>query len=281
MSDPLIPIKRPSVPIPGFIAQSDVPQPKQESKYPTEMVPLPTRGFFYPEGHPLASGEVEIKQMTAREEDILANQDLIKKGKVLDRLLESLIVNKAIKLEDVLVPDKNAIFIGVRRLAYGDDYHVKITCPSCSEQNVVTIDLSALENKPFDFDKCTKNQNQFSFTLPSGMPVTYKLLNQVDEHSIEAEIKNLAKVSKEASKELTTRLCYLITSVNNNPDKAIIRKFVNDELTAKDSLALRKHVRDNNPDIDMSFQFVCSECQHERRLDVPIGASFLWPDLDA
>jgi hypothetical protein len=278
-----IPIKRPTVAVPDFVGNAaSAASQKQEVKYPTEVIPLPTKGWFYPEGNPLASGEIEIKQMTAKEEDILANQDLIKKGKVLDKLLESLVVNKDIKISDILVPDKNSIFIAIRRLAYGDDYPVTITCPQCNAQNKVKINLSELNAKPFDFDSHQKGVNSFSFKTPSGIDLTYKLLCQNDESSIESEILQLTRLSKGASFDLTTRLKYLITSVNGNSDRATIRKFVDSpQLSAKDSLALRKHMREHNPDIDMSFDFKCDECTYERRSDVPIGASFLWPDIDA
>lgn len=255
---------------------------KEQSKYPTEIVPLPTKGWFYPEESPLASGEVEVKQMSAREEDLLANQELIKKGKVLDKLLESLIVDKSIKIEDILVPDKNAIFLAIRRLAYGDDYPVSITCPACSGQNKISINLAELKYREFNFDGMPRGQNSFEFTLPnSNVKVTYKLLNQIDESSIEAELNSFKKISKEASKDLTTRLIYVITSINDNPDKKGIRAFVNDQLTARDSLALRRHMGKHNPDVDMTFDFKCSTCDIERRIDVPIGATFLWPDIEA
>jgi len=277
-----IPIRR-QTNIPDFVAKqpSDVPQ-KKEMKYPSEVIPLPTKGWFYPDGHPLSSGEVEIKQMTAREEDLLANQELIKKGKVLDKLMESVIIDKSIRIEDILIPDKNAIFIAIRRLAYGDDYNVSITCPQCSAVNKTKINLSELSYKQFNFDEHTKGQNNFTYKLPnSGVSITYKILNQVDEQSIESELTQLKKFSKENTAEITTRLKYLITSVDGSPDRAGIRRFIEERLTARDSLALRKHMKDNNPDVDMTFNFTCSECSLERRLDMPIGASFLWPDLDA
>ena len=271
--------------VPDFVAKAatDVPQPK-DIKYPTEIIPLPTKGWFYPESSILSSGEIEIKQMTAREEDLLANQELIKKGKVLDKLLESVIVNKAIKLDDVLVPDKNAIFIAMRRLAYGDDYHVSVTCPNpqCGKQNKIKINLSELAYKPFDFDTHPKGENNFTFKLPhSGVTITYKLMNKIDEQAIDAELAQIKKLSKDNTGELTTRLKYLLTSVDNNTDRSYIRKFVEEVLSAKDSLALRKHMREYNPDVDMTFNFKCSECDLERRLDMPIGASFLFPDTDA
>lgn len=277
-----IPIRRPVVDVPDFVAKAatGVPQPK-DVKYPTEVIPLPTKGHFYQDTNPLSSGEIEIKQMTAREEDLLANQELIKKGKVLDKLMESVIINKSVKIEDILIPDKNAIFIAIRRLAYGDDYNVGVTCPQCSAQNKVKINLSELSYKPFNFDQHPKGQNSFSFTLPSGTAVTYKLLNQTDEQSIDAELVQIKKISKENTAELTTRMKYVLTSIDGNPDRAGIRRFVEDKLTAKDSLALRRHMRDHNPDVDMTFDFKCSECDFERRLDVPLGASFLFPDIDA
>lgn len=279
-----IPNKHPGIPdavLRAMTNPTDVPQ-KVESKYPTDTIPLPTKGWFYPEGHPLSSGEIEVKQMTAKEEDLLSNQDLIRKGKILDKLLQSLVINKAIKIDDILVPDKNAIFISIRRLAYGDEYPVSVTCPACSTSNRVTINLGSIENKPFSFEKYPKGENSFSFKLPkSGINITYKLLNQTDENAIEAEVTQLKKIHKESSRDLTTRLKYMITSIDGNRDTMAIRKFVDEELVAKDSLELRKFIRDNNPDIDMSFDFVCSNCSHERRLDVPIGISFLWPLLES
>ena len=275
-----IPIRRP-VNVPDFVLkqQSDVPQPK-DTKYPSEVIPLPTKGWFYPEGHPLSSGEIEIKQMTAREEDLLANQELIKKGKVLDKLMESLIVKKSIRIEEILIPDKNAIFIAIRRLAYGDDYNVSITCPQCESKNKVIVNLSNLNYKQFDFDNHPKSQNLFTYKLPvCGISVTYKLLNQSDEQMIDSELTQIKKLSKDNTAELTTRLKYLIMSIDGNVDKLTIRKFIEERLSAKDSYALRKHMRENNPDVDMTFDFKCSECNLERRLDMPIGASFLWPDI--
>jgi hypothetical protein len=284
MAEQTIPIRRQVVNVPDFVTKtgSDIPQPKETTKYPTEVIPLPTKGWFYPEGHVLSSGEIEIKQMTAKEEDLLANQELIKKGKVLDKLLESVIVNKEIKLDEVLVPDKNAIFIAMRRLAYGDEYDVSVLCPQCSAQNKVKINLSELSYKKFNFDEHPKGQNNFTFKLPSsGVTITYKLMSKIDEQSIDAELAQIKKISKDNTGELTTRLKYLLTSIDGNTDRIAIRKFVEERMVAKDSLALRKHIREYNPDVDMTFNFTCSECGFERRLDMPLGSSFLFPDLNA
>ena len=275
MSDEMITLRRPG----GMNPSTPPQQQKEESKYPTETVPLPTKGYFYPEGHPLSKGTIELKQVTAREEDILANQELIKKGTILDKLIESLIVDKSIKSEEIFTQDKNAILMAIRRLAYRDQYPINIECPRCSELNNIVVNLSLIENNEIDWEKLTVGKNEFSFVLPTcKKEVTFKLLNQVDDNSIQQELKNLKKISKEGNYELTTRLKYIITSIDGSSDKSVIRKFVDNELLAKDSLALRNHMKNVIPNIDQSFDFHCEKCDLERRMDIPLGASFLWPD---
>ena len=275
MADGVIPLRKSSTvttPVPVV----------EEPKYPSEVIPLPTKGWFYPEGHPLTSGEIEVKQMTAREEDLLANQELLRRGKVLDKLIESLIVNKSIRLDELLSTDTNAILISIRRLAYGDEYPVSVTCPQCSSANKVVINLASLNYKDYDFSNVTRGVNKFPLTLPSGKRITFKILNRADEVAIEAEMANLKKISKDGNtRDLTTRLKYIITSVDDNDDKGFIRRFIDEQLTAKDSLALRRYIRETVPDIDMTFDFKCYNCPLERRMDIPLGASFLWPDIEA
>jgi hypothetical protein len=274
MSEGKIPIRRPIT--------TEPPRPQEQPRYPTDMVSLPTKGRFYPEGSPLASGEIEIKQMTAREEDILANQDLIRKGKVLDKLLQSLIIDKTIDTRDILISDKNAIFVAIRRLAYGDKYPVNFTCPACGEKSRIDINLSELKDKDVNVESFPKGINNFSFTLPkSGTVLTYKLINQADEEAIDKEIAGLKKINKESSSEFTTRLKYILTSVNGKSDEETIRKFVDEEFLAIDARAFREFMNANTPDIDMRFDFKCSSCEHERRMNIPVGASFLWIDLES
>lgn len=274
MSEGKIPIRRPVNP-------AELAKPAEQPRYPTDTVSLPTKGWFYPEGHPLSKGEVEIKQMTAREEDILANQDLIKRGLVLDKLLQSLIVNKDINVKEVLVTDKNAIFIAIRRFAYGDNYAVNFICPQCGVRAKIDIDLSLLKERTVDVEKFPKGQNNFSFTLPkSNTVITYKILSQLDDDAIDKELEGLKKISKENVSEVTTRLKHIITSVNGSEDKETIRKFVDEELLAVDARALREAIKENTPEIDMTFDFKCSNCDCERRMGIPLGASFLWVDLE-
>ena len=272
MADQIIPITRPSINNPAPAPQ------KVESRFPTEVINLPSKGWFYPAESPLSTGQLELKMMTAKEEDILTSPNLIQKNIVLDKLLESVVVNKAIVLDDMLICDRNAAFYAIRRLAYGDQYEAVLTCGRCGRENNITIDLGKMDNRPFDFDKYPKGENAFQFKLPySGRTVTYKLLTKKDENLIDQELKGMEKVSKDLRREITTRLGHIITALDGNADRAAIRRFVNEELVSKDSLALRTHLRETMPDIDSTFQFVCSSCQLERKEETPLGVSFFWP----
>lgn len=271
MTDQTIPITRPN-------SNSTLPQ-KTESKFPTEVINLPSKGWFYPLFNPLSSGTLEVKMMTAKEEDILTSKNLIEKNIVLDKLLESVIVNKEIIAEDMLICDRNATFFAIRRLAYGNDYNALVTCGRCGRENSIVIDIGKMDNRPFDFEKYPKGENNFEFKLPhSGVTITYKLLTKKDENAIESEVTGLSKVSKDFTREITTHLSHTITSVNGNSEKLAIRKFINEELLSKDSLALRNQIRNKMPDIDTTFDFTCSNCGNVRKEETPMGISFFWPD---
>jgi len=271
-----VPITRPQ----SF--QSPPPQPqKQEVTYPTEVIELPSQGHFYPLEHPLSSGKLELKMMTAKEEDILMSQNLIKKGIVLDKLLETLIVDKNIKLDDLLLVDKNAILVAARRLAYGDGYGpVEVTCPKCREKNQVTFNLGEIKNEEFDFDKYTRGENSFEFVLPySKKTIQYKILTHKDEQQIENELKANNKILKgSSSNEVTARLRSMIISVDGNSDRNYVKKYVETEMVSRDALALRQYIKKNTPDVDLNFNFICGDCSHEERLGVPLTVQFFWPD---
>ena len=257
---------------PELITKSDV---------PTEVIDLPSRGYFYPEGHPLSSGKIELKYMTAKEEDILASQNLIKQGVVLDKLLQSLIVTK-INYNDLLTIDKNAIFIAARILAYGKDYDVEIQCPSCTEKSKMSIDLQEFDDKEINWDLFTKGQTTYNYTLPISKKVlTIKFLTHGDERKIEEAIKASKKLSKitGVDTELTTRLKHVIAAVDGNDDQATIDKTV-DNMLSRDSLELRKHLKDITPDIDTTFDYTCPHCSFEQnKMALPIGVSFFWPGV--
>ena len=238
-----------------------------EFKIPTEIVELPSKGLLYPEGNPLAEGKVEMKYMTAKEEDILTNQAYIKQGIVLDKLLQSLIVTK-INYDDLIVGDKNALMVAARVLGYGKDYDFVY------DDESYVVDLSTIENKVFDESLIKKGTNEFSYTLPnSGNLITFKILTAGDDKKIDAELAGLKKINKDSSPELSTRLKYIITSVNGDREAKTIREFVDNHLLARDSRLLREYIRQVQPDIDLTFTTTSGE-----EVAIPVNLSFFWPD---
>jgi hypothetical protein len=239
-----------------------------EFKFPTEIIELPSKGLLYPENHPLREGKVEMKYMTAKEEDILTNQAYIEKGVVLDKLLESLVVTK-INIKDLIIGDKNALLIAARILGYGKDYTFSYN------NSQYTVDLSTLENKPFDESLLVSGENNFSYTLPeSNTPITFKILTGHDETKIDAELRGLKKINKDNAPELSTRLKYLITSINGLSEPKDIRNFIDNYLLARDSRALRKYIREIQPDVDLTFVTDSNE-----EIAIPINLNFFWPDV--
>ena len=244
-----------------------------EFSLPTETIELPSKGLLYPEGHPLASGTVEMKYMTAKEEDILTNQNYIKNGTVIDKLLQSLLVTE-FDYGDILIGDKNAIMIAARILSYGKDYSFEY---NREEQ---TVDLSLMENKSVDYNAYKRGQNEFAYTLPhSNNTVTFKLLTHRDEKKIEQEVKGLQKINKDNIAEVSTRLKYMITSINGSEERADIRKYVDNYLLAKDARALRDEYSRVSPDLELTFMFEDSEGV-EKEATLPIGINFFWPDAE-
>ena len=242
---------------------------EQKQKFPTEMVELPSRGLLYPKDSPLASGKIEMKYMTAKEEDILTNQNYIQQGVVIDRLLQSLIVTP-ITYGDLLIGDKNAILIASRILGYGKDYEFEY------KGRTELVDLSEVKHKEIDYKALKAGKNEFAYTMPStGTNITFKLLTHGDEQLITQEVKGLQKLNKDSSAELSTRLKRVITSVEGDSTPATIRGYVDNYLLARDSRAFREHIKQIQPDVDLRF---FPEDGPDGGVDIPIGVTFLWPD---
>jgi hypothetical protein len=251
----------------------------KRNNFPTEVISLPSKGLLYPEDSPLRSGTIELKYMTAAEEDILTTQSLIKQGVVLDKLFQALIVTP-IKYNDLIGADKDAIMIAARILGYGKMYDATCTCPECDKESKTSFDLNTLKEKEFDIQKAEMiNANEFKFILPaSNREVIFKLLTHGDEKKIQLELENLKKTNKSGiSKDLTTRLKYIIISVDGNEDKKYISEFVDNELFAQDSRALREHIKTISPGVDFNVDFTCQECFFEGKLNLPVGVDFFWP----
>jgi|TARA_B100002019_G_C21265775_1_gene599350 hypothetical protein len=237
---------------------------------PTEVIDLPSMGLLYPKDNPLSSGKVEMKYMTAREEDILSNQSYITKGIVIDKLLQSLIVDKSVDYNTLLVCDKNAIMIAARILGYGKEYKFMY------QGKETSIDLSKLDTKKTDMTLFKDGVNEFEFELPlSKNKVTWKILDHSTEQQIVEEIKGLQKIKKDDNPSTTTRFKYIITSVNGDTKPATIRDFVDSAFLSQDVRALRDEIFKVTPDIDLTF----SPSPKSPRVNIPIGVSFFYPSL--
>ena len=259
--------------------QQPVQQTKSKSDFPSEEVTLPSKGILYPESSPLRKGVIEMKYMTAREEDILTNQNFIKKGTVIDKLLQSLIVTPGVDYNDLLIGDKNAILIAARILGYGSDYTVVITNPDTGEEEDVTIDLTESKDKELDPNLPIDGRNEFPLELPaSKLNITFQLMTNRVERQIEQELKGLKKIDKYKSVELSTRLKHVITSINGDRDTKKIREFVDTKFLARDSRALRNEIQRISPDIDLKYDIEFENGHIQENVTIPITVNFFWPD---
>ena len=239
-------------------------------KIPTETVDLPSKGKFYPEGHPLKAGTIEMKYMTAKEEDILTNQNYISKGIVIDKLLQSLIVTE-FNYDDLLIGDKNAIMVAARILSYGKDYNIKY------KGEDITVDLTEIKEKETEDATPTEN-GDFLFTLPqSGNEVTFKLLTHGDDKKVDREVQGLKKINRDNDTSMSTRLKHIITSVNGERETSTVRQFVDQGLLAQDARALREEYTRVQPDVEFKVYHVDDNGVGED-IDVPVNINFFWPD---
>jgi len=247
--------------------------------FPTETVNLPSKGLVYSKNNLLSGGIVEIKYMTAREEDILTNINYIKQNIVVEKLLQSLLVTK-INIDDLIAEDKDAILIAARILGYGKDYTFKHYSPVTKKEEQITVDLSTLEEKELDESILIEpNKNLFEYIFKtSGNRITFKMLTGHDEKNIERELEGLKKISPNGNSEITTRLKHTIQSVNGEETPSAIREFVDNYLLAKESREFRAYVRDISPGIQMKFNY-STENYTEEGIDIPMTINFLWPEL--
>ena len=249
---------------------------KKEYKFPSEIIDLPSGGKVYPEDSPLREGKLEIKYMTAKEEDILTSQNLISKGVVIDRLLNSLILTKGVVADDLIIGDKNGLMVAARILAYGPEYEAEVSNPNTGETFNHVFNLAECEFKklPDEVDGDT-----FEFELPvSKHKITFKLLNGKDEQVIKEDIEAFKKLNQDVIPELTTRLRHVVKSVDGDETPATINIFVQNMLS-KDSLELRKEITRVSPDINMERQI---EIGGEMvSVLIPMTSNFFWPNTEA
>lgn len=243
---------------------------------PTETIELPSQGKIYDLGNPLSSGTIEMKYMTAREEDILTNVNLLRQGIAIEKVLQSLI-KSPIQYEDLLLGDRNSLLIAARILAYGSAYSFEyLDSENDNNKETINMDLQALNNKVVDYS-LFNNKNEFSFELPASKNlITFKLLTVGDERKIEQEMKGFKKATNIQAGELTTRLKHQITSVNGEYEQKTVRDFVDNYLLAKDSSPLRAYIASISPDIDLTVNFTLSSGRDVEQ-SLPLTAEFFFP----
>jgi hypothetical protein len=251
---------------------------------PTEIVDLPSKGLYYTEGHPLHGKDtIEIRFMTAKDEDTLTNISLLKKGVALEKVLQDIIIDKSIRSEQLLVGDKNAIIVAARKSAYGSDYQTKITCPSCGKVQEYEFDLNSLDIKnplsdeELDQLNIVKTDNcTFMFNLPIlKVPVELRLMTGRDENFIAQRTREAQQLKKDLD-SLTLQLSVMMKSINGKEDRQIINE-ASALLPAKDSRTIREVYKTISPNVDLSHNFECKSCSYETRLEVPFTSDFFWP----
>jgi hypothetical protein len=246
---------------------------------PTDFVELPSQGRFYPEGHPLhGQDSIEIRQMTAKEEDMLTSRTLLKKGVALDRVIASLIVNKQIDPDSLLVGDRNAIIIAIRVAGYGNIYDTKVSCPSCGAKQEYSFNLNDanvyLGEDAKDLGVKDNDNGTFNVTLPrTGVDVQFRLLNGRDEKSFLTGMQNDKKLKDE--RNVTRQLAAIVVSLNGDSSMQAKQYFI-ENVPSIDSRHLRLAYRLAAPNIDLTQDFECSECSHEQEMEVPLSADFFW-----
>jgi hypothetical protein len=245
---------------------------------PVETVPLPSQGKAYDQDHPLYNTTtVDIRAMTAREEDILTSRALIKNGTVISHLIQSCMVTKGVDVRSLLSGDRNALMIAVRITGYGADYNTDVACPACTAKQVSSFTLSDLEVKPLEIDPVAEGQNAFEFVLPvSGKKIQFKFANGYDEEEATTIAERRKKQGLISENLITDMLTRAIIAIDGDEDKSKIASFVR-YMPARDSLALRNYINDNEPGVNTNVTFKCTSCDHEEDIALPMGVNFFWP----
>lgn len=249
---------------------------------PTEMVDLPSKGKYYPEGHPWHNKEqVEIKFMTAKEEDILTSRTLLKKGIAIDRLIKSVCVDR-VDVSGLLSGDKNALMIAARITGYGPEYDVNLACPVCTARNEYTWDLGTVDLMKLDEEWMEKyNVEQtprgYRIQLPrTKAVVNVRFLTGQDEDKLDKLSQNKKK-SNLGESRMTDQFRTMIVDINDHSDPSLIAKF-SQNMPAMDAKVLRQSYAKMKPDVDTSLTYICPECGSDTEVEMPMTAQFFWPE---
>jgi hypothetical protein len=245
---------------------------------PVETVPLPSCGLVYDVNSPIHGREtIDIKAMTAKEEDILTSKAFLKKGTVITELIRSCVVERGVDPRDLLTGDRNALMVAIRATGYGAEYDTELDCDECGARTMRQFNLGLLPIKKLQISPSSPGENIFDFVLPvTKKTVKFRFLTGRDEEEILATSEKQKKAGMTNDTSVTTNLLYSIVSIDGIGERSKIAQFVR-MMPAKDSLALRNYIRENEPGIEMKQSTACGSCGHEEEVNMPLGASFLWP----
>jgi hypothetical protein len=276
--------KRTDVPISEVVSQIPRAAPVQDVfgwTVPVEQVPLPSAGLIYPKGSPLHGREtLQIKAMTAQEEDILMSRALWKEGTVTTHLIKSCLIDKSVNPAELLSGDRNALLVSIRITGYGTDYRATATCPACSKSDSYTFDLSQIGIKRMGSNPVAPGANEFEFVLPvSKKRVVFKLLTVQDEDDDRIAKERMQRLFPDANQNnpVTRQLENQVISIDGKTDRTAIAAFIK-VMPAADSRALRTRMRDTEPGLDMQLDMECRSCGVESKVALPLGAAFFWPE---
>ncbi len=245
---------------------------------PTEFVDLPSQGKYYAVGHPLHNQDtVEIRFMTARDEDILTSQTLIKKGMAIEKFMSNILVDKSIDTSSLLVGDRNAILVAARITGYGPEYKTAVTCPSCKTRVTHIFDLNerVVHNGSLTEEATLTGNGTFITQLPlTKVNAELKVLNGADESAIvAAETDN----SNTLETSLSSQIGRCIVSINGDASQDLKDQFL-ELMPAYDARHIRRVLKSVTPMLDLTQDFKCTNCGLEQRMEVPFTAEFFWPE---
>ena len=215
-------------------------QKTQINKIPAEIVHLTSKGLIYPTTSLLRKGYVEMRHMTAYDEDIITNASYVREGIVFDKLLASLIVDD-IDINEIAACDKDGLIINARILGYGSDYNVTVNDPKTSKIIQAEIDLSKLRTK--EFVLIPDDLGEFEYAVNSTQKVKFKYISSRELDAI-----------KETN-SVSGLLELIITEVNGKREFHEIQNFIRYQLRAADAKKFREFVSNNTPSIIKEWNF--------------------------
>ena len=242
---------------------------------PTDDIQLPSEGRFYPNGQ----DTVKIKYLTAEDENILLNPDLIRSNKTLDVLLENAIIDKTLRPQEMLSGDRNAVLLSLRSTGYGDEWKYKTACKECGKVDTQTVLISKLKMKTLKANP--DESNEFYVELPkSKVKIKFRLLTGADESMLskkaDSQKKKINK-STSFSTTLTQRYLLQIMEVNGQRNKLFVQKFIS-SMPIFDSAFLREYISGIEPGVDMNYEFECKECGHVYEEELVPTVQLFWPN---